>query len=112
MLPMRTTSYKLSLEMLRFSMSLHPLSNDKRIAEVLLWLFHSLALCCAIAGEFAMYTACKLISRPDSITIYVAYHHQKFSSDISAMLQLQRTLAFSFGCLDFYWFLNALYPVK
>jgi hypothetical protein len=48
--------------------------SDKRIADGLLRLFHSLALCCAIAGEFAMYIAGKLVSRPDSITIYVAYH--------------------------------------
>jgi len=33
--------------------------SDKRIADVLLRLFHSLALCCAIAGEFAMYIAGK-----------------------------------------------------
>jgi len=76
-------------------------SSDKRIADVLLRLFHSLALCCAIAGEFALYIAGKLVSRPDSITIYVAYRTQKLSSDISALLQLLRTLAFSLGCLDF-----------
>jgi hypothetical protein len=75
--------------------------SDKRIADVLLLLFHSLALCCATGGEFAMYIDGKLVSRPDSITIYVAYHRQNFSSDISALLQLKRTLAFSFGCLDF-----------
>ena len=74
--------------------------SDKRIADVLL-LFHLLALCCATGGEFAMYINGKLVSRPDSITIYVAYHRQNFSSDISALLQLKRTLAFSFGCSDF-----------
>jgi len=68
--------------------------SDKRIAEVLVRLFHSLGLCCAIAGDFAMYIAGKLVSRPDSITIYVAYHHQNLSSDITALLQLQPTLAF------------------
>ena len=38
--------------------------SDKRIADVLLRLFHSLALSCTNAGEFAMYIACKLVSRP------------------------------------------------
>jgi hypothetical protein len=60
-----------------------------------------LALCCAIAGEFAMYLAGKLVSRPDSITMYVTYHRQNLSSDISALLQFKRTLAFPFGCFDF-----------
>jgi hypothetical protein len=85
---------------------------EKRFADVLLRLFHSLALGCANAGEFAMCIAGKLVSRPDPITIYVAYHHQKLSSDIFALLQLQRTVAFSLVFLDFYWFLNALCPVK
>ena len=75
--------------------------SDKRITDVLLWLFHSLALCCVIADEFAMYMAGKLVSRPYSITIHIAYHRQNFSSDISALLQFERTLAFSLGCLDF-----------
>jgi len=75
--------------------------SDKLISDVLLRLFHSLALCCEIAGEFAMHIAGKLVSRPDSITIYVAYHRQNLSSDISALLQFKRNLAFPFGCLDF-----------
>ena len=75
--------------------------SDKRVADVLPRLFHSLALCCTIAGEFAMYIAGNLVSRPDSITIYVAYHRQNLSSDISALLQFKRTLAFPFGCFDF-----------
>jgi hypothetical protein len=48
-----------------------------------------------------MYIAGILVSCTDSITIYVAYRTQKLSSDISALLQLLRTLAFSLGCLDF-----------
>ena len=48
--------------------------SEKRIAEALLWVFHTLTLCCAIAGECAMYLAGKLVSRPDSITIYIACH--------------------------------------
>ena len=53
--------------------------SDKRNADVLLRLFHSLALCCAIAGIFALYVAGKLVSHPDSITMYVTYHHQNLS---------------------------------
>jgi hypothetical protein len=64
-------------------------------------LFNSLALCCAIAAEFAMYIAGNLVSRPDSITIYVDYHRQNLSSDISTLLQFKRTLSFPFVCLDF-----------
>ena len=75
--------------------------SDKHIADVLLRLFHSLALCCTIAGVLAMYIAGKLVSRPDSITMYVAYHRQNLSSDISALLQLEPTLAFPFRCFDF-----------
>ena len=75
--------------------------SDKRIADVLLQLFLSLALCCAITGKFAMYIAGKLVSRCDSITIYVAYHRQNLSSNISALLQFNRKLAFPFGCLYF-----------
>ena len=61
-----------------------------------------------------MYRAGKLISRSDLFSICIAYHHQNLSSDSSALLQLQLTLAFSFS-LDFwifYWFLNALYTEK
>jgi len=68
MLPMRTTSNKLSLKMLRGSMSLHPVSRVL-INALLLRFFQSLALCCAIARNFAMYVAGKLVSRLHSITI-------------------------------------------
>jgi hypothetical protein len=51
---------------------------SKRIAEVLLWLFHSLGLCCATVGESAMYIGVKLRSHPDLLTIYIAHHQQKF----------------------------------
>jgi len=102
MLPMRTTRYKLARTATWFNEFTPGIEgSDKRIADVLPRLFHSLALCCAIAGEFAMYIAGKLVSRHDSFTKYVAYHHQKMSSDISGLLQLQRTLAFSLGYLDF-----------
>jgi len=55
MLPMRTTSYKIAGNATWFKEFTTGIEgSDKRIADVLLQLFHSLALCCAIAGEFAM----------------------------------------------------------
>jgi len=57
--------------------------------------------CCAIVGEFALYIGGKLVSRPDLITIYIACHPQKWSSDISVLLQMQHTPAFSLDSLDF-----------
>jgi len=51
--------------------------SEKRIAEALLRVFHMLALCCAIAGEFAVYPAGKLVTRPDSISIYIGCHPQE-----------------------------------
>lgn len=73
----------------------------KHIAEVLLWMLHTLDLCCVIAGEYAMYLAGKLEAHPNLITIYIAHCPQKLSSDISVLLQLKHTTAFSFGTLDF-----------
>ena len=54
-------------------------SSEKRIAEFLLWAFHTLGLCCTIAGEYAMYRSGKLISRLNSIFIFIASHPQKWS---------------------------------
>jgi hypothetical protein len=52
---MRTTSYKIAGNATWFKEFTTGIEgSDKRIADVLLQLFHSLALCCAIAGEFAM----------------------------------------------------------
>jgi len=51
--------------------------SEERIAEALLWLFHTLGFCCTIAFEFAMYVIGKLVSRPDSISMYIACHFQK-----------------------------------
>jgi len=34
--------------------------GEDRIAEVVLWLCHSMGLCCTIVGEYAMYRAGKL----------------------------------------------------
>jgi len=48
-----------------------------------------------------MCVAGKLVSLPDSITIYIAYHRRNLSSNIAALLQLQGTIAISLGCLDY-----------
>jgi len=41
-----------------------------------------------------MYLAGKLVSRPDSVTIYIACYPQMWSSNISVLLQIQRTRVF------------------
>ena len=53
-----------------------PMGEDQ-IAEVMLWLCHSMGLCCTIAGEYAIYRVGKLASRPDSITPYIASPHTR-----------------------------------
>jgi len=69
--------------------------SKEPIAEILLWAFHLFGLCCTIAGEFAMYVSGNLVSHPDVITVYIACLPQKWSTDISVLLQRQRTPAFS-----------------
>jgi len=49
-------------------------SGEDRIAEVMLWLCHSMGLCCTIVDEYAMYRAGKLASHPDSLALYIASH--------------------------------------
>ena len=73
----------------------------KRIAQVLLWLFYNLGLCCTNVSEFAMYIGGKLTSRPDLITIYITNHPQKLCPEISALLQICPIPAFYFDKLDF-----------
>jgi len=84
----------------------------ERIAQVLLWGFNLLGLCCTIAGFFAMYISGKLVSRPDVITIYVACQPQRWSSDISVSLQRQPTPAFSLNNLDFLFVPECYLPGK
>jgi hypothetical protein len=50
---------------------------EEIVAEVLLWLFYWLELCCAIVGAFAMYIGSKRTRLLNLITIYTAYHSQK-----------------------------------
>ena len=45
----------------------------KHIAEVSLWMLHTLDLCWVIAGEYDMYLAGKLKSHPNLTYIYIAY---------------------------------------
>jgi len=83
-----------------------------RIAEVLLWLFYNLGLCCTIIAEFAMYIGGKLTSHPDLITIYIAYHPQKLCPEISALLQISTITVFSFDNLDFLYMPTYSRPVS
>jgi len=87
-------------------------ASKERIAEALLWSFHLLGLCCTIASDFAMYISGKLVSRPDVITINIAFHPQKWYADISVLLQKQRTPAFSLNSLDFLFVPECSIPGK
>jgi hypothetical protein len=66
----------------------------RHIAEVMPWLFHQLGLCCVIVGEFALYVGGKLASHSDLITIYMAYHPQMLSSEITVLLQIEHAAVF------------------
>jgi len=72
-----------------------PVGED-RIAEVLLWLCHSEGLCCTIVGEYAMYRAGKLASRPNSINLYIA-NPQTMSREIDMLLQEHQSANFAGG---------------
>ena len=72
-----------------------PVGED-RIAEVMLWLCHSARLCCTIVGEYAMYRAGKLASRPDSLDLYIA-SPQTRSPEIDVLLQNQPSENFAWG---------------
>jgi len=70
--------------------------GEDRISEVILLLCHSMWLCCSIFGEYAMYRAGKLASRPDSLALYIA-RPQKRSSEIAVLLQEQPSTTFALG---------------
>jgi len=76
-----------------------PVGED-RIAEVLLWLCHSEGLCCTIAGEYAMYRAGKLASRPNTITLYIATPQTR-SRETDMLLQEQQSENFAWGGVGF-----------
>ena len=71
-------------------------SGEDRIAEVILRLGRSISLCCTIVGEYAMYRAGKLGSRPDSLALYIA-SPQTWSSEIDVLLQEQPSPIFAMG---------------
>ena len=79
--------------------------GENRIAEVMLWLCHSMGLCYTIVGEYAMYRAGKLASRPDSLTLYIA-SPQTWSSEIAVLLQDQPSPTYALGGVGF-----ELYPL-
>jgi len=70
--------------------------GEDRIAEVILWLCHSMGLCCTIVGEYAMYRVGKLVSRPNSPALYIAWP-QTWSSEVAVLLQEQPTPKFTLG---------------
>jgi hypothetical protein len=82
---------------------IHPVAEGptKRIAGVLMWLFHSLGLCCATVGESAMYIVGNLRFRHDFLTIIIAHHSQNLSPEIRILLQIQNTSVFSLGSMDY-----------
>lgn len=86
--------------------------SKKHIAEVLLWMAHTLGLCCVIAGDYAMYLAGKLASQPDLITMYISYYPQEWTSDTSVLLQFRHTSAFCFGNLEFLYMQEYSAPGK
>ena len=76
-------------------------SPRRNIAEAMLRLFQQLGLSCAIVGKFAMYVGGLLTSCPELITMYMAYHPEMLSPDLSILLQIQPTPVFSLDELDF-----------
>jgi len=74
-------------------------SGEDRIAEVMLWLYHSMGLCCTIVCGYAMYRAGKLQSRPDSLALYIA-SPQMWSSDLAVLFQAKPSPTFAMGGVD------------
>ena len=74
--------------------------GEDRIAEVMLWLCHSMRLCCYIVGEYDTYRVDNLASRPDSLALYIA-SSQTWPSEIAEMLQEQTTPTFALGGVEF-----------
>ena len=76
-------------------------SGEDCIAEVLLLLCHSMGLCCTIACDYAIYREGKIVSRPESLGLYVASHPQSWPSEIVVLLQGKPTPTFSMGSVEF-----------
>ena len=75
-------------------------SDEDLIAEVILRLCHSMGLCCTIVGDYAMYRAGKVASRPDLLALYIA-SPQTWSSEIAVLLQEQPSPTFAMGGVEF-----------
>jgi len=74
--------------------------GEDRVAEVMLWLCHSMGLRCTIVSEYAMYIAGKLASRPYSLALYIA-RPQTWSYEIAELLQEQPSPTFAMGVVEF-----------
>jgi len=75
-------------------------SGENRIAEVMLWLCHSIGPCCKIVGGYPVYRAGKLATLNDSLALYIA-SPQIWSSDLAVLLQAKSSPSFPMGGVDF-----------
>jgi len=75
-------------------------SGEDGFAEVMLWLCNSMGLCCKIVGEYVMYIAGKLVSRPNSLALYFA-SPQMWSSELAVLLQAKPSPTFAMCGVDF-----------
>jgi len=75
-------------------------SGEDRFAAAILWLCHSMGLCCTIVGGYAKYRAGKLASRLDSLALYIA-SPQMWSSELAVLLQAKPSPTIPMGGVDF-----------
>ena len=73
---------------------------EDRIAEVMLWLCHTMGLCCTVVGEYAMYRTGKLASRPKSLALYIA-RPLTWSPEFDLLMQENETPQFELGGVEF-----------
>jgi len=59
-----------------------------------------MGLCCTIDGEYALYRAGKLASRPNSLAVYIA-RPQTWSYDIAELLEEQPSPTYALGSVEF-----------
>jgi len=74
--------------------------GEDRIAEVMLWLCHTMGICCTVVGEYAIYRAGKLASRPKSMALYIA-RLQTWSPEFDLLMQENETPQFVMGGVEF-----------
>jgi len=70
------------------------------IAEDVLWLCHTIGLCCTVVGEYAMYRAGKLASRPKSMALYIA-RPETWSPEFNLLMKETGTPRFKLGGVEF-----------